>query len=76
MELMIHSDLQPRIGTSNLSDPSTFDAVLRRSRVALLEAADQDGRGGSVLKAAAQLLERNAALRSQSRIVRNALYQG
>jgi hypothetical protein len=76
MELTIHHDLQPRIGTSNLSDPSTFDAVLRRSRVALLAAADQDPSAGSVLQTAAQVLERNATLRSQSRIVRNALYQG
>lgn len=68
--------LQPPIAVSNLQDPLTFDLALQRTRRVLRETAAQGGKSSAILQAALQVLDRNVVLRTQSRVIRNALYQG
>jgi hypothetical protein len=72
----MNADLEPPLRISNLADPSTFDAVLRRSRASLLEAASPQSDGKALMDAALRVLDQSVALRVHSNIVRNALRQG
>jgi hypothetical protein len=76
LEVAVNQELEPEIQAANLRDSATFDAVLRRSRGALLAAVDAAHPGSAKFQAALDTLDRSAALRSHSHIVRHALYQG